>query len=225
MNRLFTLFLGAAALVAVSASGADIKARISLKSPGNAAVSYALTERGGKLVADKALPVGITQTVTADGDDEVVSITLKADSRVYVNFQAEAATGFKSADCEFYLPGFWYHRNMRSPKEAPSFHSSKSWNFREDRLSSPLSGAYDTATGEYMTVLRQNTECADALTTHNEGEVILSGNTSVGYLGFDNEGASTLLTFGYPYMETPRRYIRKLYLAPSITAFAKMEKG
>lgn len=115
MNRLFTLFLGAAALVAVSASGADIKARISLKSPGNAAVSYALTERGGKLVADKALPVGITQTVTADGDDEVVSITLKADSRVYVNFQAEAATGFKSADCEFYLPGFWYHRNMRSP--------------------------------------------------------------------------------------------------------------
>ena len=225
MNRLFTLFLGAAALVAVSASGADIKARISLKSPGNAAVSYALTERGGKLVADKALPVGITQTVTADGEDEVVSITLKADSRVYVNFQAEAATGFKSADCEFYLPGFWYHRNMRSPKEAPSFHSSKSWNFREDRLSSPLSGAYDTATGEYMTVLRQNTECADALTTHNEGEVILSGNTSVGYLGFDNEGASTLLTFGYPYMETPRRYIRKLYLAPSITAFAKMEKG
>ena len=68
-------------------------------------------------------------------------------------------------------------------------------------------------------------EGVDALATAGEGEIILSGNTSVGYLGFDNESGTAKLTFGYPYIETPRRYIRKLTLAPAVEAFVKMDKG
>ena len=37
------------------------------------------------------------------------------------------ATDFRHNDCLFYMPGFWYRRNLRSPKEAPSFHTSDSW--------------------------------------------------------------------------------------------------
>lgn len=76
-----------------------------------------------------------------------------------------------------------------------------------------------------MVILRQLDESAEALTTHLEGEVILSGNTSLGYLGFDNETGKARLTFGYPYIETPTRYIRKLTLAPAIRSFIKIDKG
>ena len=134
-------------------------------------------------------------------------------------------TSLKSDNCEFYLPGFWYHRNLRSPKEAPSFHTSKSWNFRDDRLSTPLTSVYDAQLRKGISVLRINntsTECSPQLT---EGEVILPGNTSVGFLGFDNESNEVKLCFGFPYIESPKRYIRKLTLAPSITTFQKLEAG
>lgn len=55
---------------------------------------------------------------------------------------------------------------------------------------------------------------ADVQTQLTHGEIILPGNTTIGYLGFDNETGKAKLTFGYPYVETPRRYIRKLTLAP-----------
>jgi hypothetical protein len=55
--------------------------------------------------------------------------------------------------------------------------------------------------------------------------VILGGPTSLGYLGFDNEGDRASLTFGYPYVETPKRYIRKLTLVNPITTFARLDKG
>ena len=35
----------------------------------------------------------------------------------------------------------------------------------------------------------------------------------------------TWLSFGFPYQENPKTYIRKLTLAPSVTAFEKLEKG
>ena len=47
----------------------------------------------------------------------------------------------------------------------------------------------------------------------------------MGYAGFDGEGNTVALKFGYPYKETPKRYIRKLTLIDPITAFAKLEKG
>ena len=219
--------LPVAVLLLVSQTGlsAELKSYISLKKPGNHAVTYQLKEHNGRLEADQNLPVDIVQSVSKEGDDEVIRVKLTAKNRVYVNFGTEVSTGFDTQDCEFYLPGFWYHRNLRSPKEAPSFHTSKSWNVREDRLSSPLTGVYNEKAGLGMVILRQLDESAEALTTHLEGEVILSGNTSLGYLGFDNETGKARLTFGYPYIETPTRYIRKLTLAPAIRSFIKIDKG
>ena len=215
------ILLGALLLFsATTMQAVDIKSRISIKQPGNAAVSYDLDK-----VAQSQLPITVTTNERNDGDDVVFSVSILAKKRVYFSYQAELNTGFPSDDCEYYLPGFWYHRNLRSPKEAPSFHTSKAWTFREDRLSTPLTSVYDQKNGKAISVLRQIEDGNDALTTHQEGEVILSGKTVLGYLGLDGEGPTARLSFGYPYMETPRRYIRKLTLAPSIQAFAKLEPG
>lgn len=204
---------------------ADVECHVRLKQPGNKAVTYALTNHEGRLEASAPLPLTLTKTVSRNGEDEVITVTIRANEKVYFNFGGAVSTGFNTNDCDFYLPGFWYHKNLRSPKEAPSFHTSKSWNVREDRLSSPLSGAFNLKSGQGMTILRQLDEPAEALTAAQEGEVIVSGKTSVGYVGFDNESGVAKLTFGFPYVETPRRYIRKLTLAPAIEAFMKLEKG
>lgn len=207
------------------ARAVDIKARLGLKTPGNPSVSYSLTSDGSKLLAGEALPVEIMQKKVQQGNETVFSVTIKARGRVYFNLNFTASTGFATDHCNFYLPGFWYHKNLRSPIEAPSFKSSKSWNFREDRLSAPLSGVYDDATHQTFTVMRRLDPPQEALTPAMDGEVILSGSTSLGYLGFDNETGIAALTFGYPYQESPRRYIRKLTLAPEVVTFAKLDAG
>ena len=213
----------------------EVKYQLMLKQPGNDAETYTLQgdadgeskspTAGVQLKADVALPVSVTERREQTGDGCRLTLTLKANARVYFNIGASVATGFMTDACEFYLPGFWYHKNLRSPAEAPSFHTSKSWNVREDRLSSPLTGVYDGASCQTVSVLRQLDTPCDALTTHQEGEVILSGKSSVGYVGFDNEQGRAALTFGYPYIETPRRYTRKLTLTPPIYAFARLDEG
>ena len=203
----------------------SIEATLLLKQPGNPSRQYTLTQQGNQLIAPSQLPLTIAINEQQEGEDKVISIRIHATKQVYFNLGAMLPTSLKSDNCEFYLPGFWYHRNLRSPKEAPSFHTSKSWNFRDDRLSTPLTSVYDTQLRKGISVLRINntsTECSPQLT---EGEVILPGNTSVGFLGFDNETNEVKLCFGFPYIESPKRYIRKLTLAPSITTFQKLEAG
>ena len=203
----------------------SIEATLLLKQPGNPSRQYTLTQQGNQLIAPAQLPLTIAINEQQEGEDKVISIRIHATKQVYFNLGAMLPTSLKSDNCEFYLPGFWYHRNLRSPKEAPSFHTSKSWNFRDDRLSTPLTSVYDTQLRKGISVLRINntsTECSPQLT---EGEVILPGNTSVGFLGFDNESNEVKLCFGFPYIESPKRYIRKLTLAPSITTFQKLEAG
>ena len=218
---------------------ANVSYKLSLKQPGNAAVSYDLKPSGSQLKADQPLPVVITQSLTTEGVLNKLSVTLTAQQRIWFNLGISLPTNFPTDDCEYYLPGFWYHKNLRSPAEAPSFHTSKSWNFREDRLSAPLEGVFNAQSKQALVVMRQLDSPADALTTHQEGEVILGGRTSLGYLGFGQGNKVTKeqgnnvtssqsvaeLTFGYPYVETPRRYIRKLTLANSITTFARLEAG
>lgn len=200
--------------------------QLRLKQPGNDARTWQLTaQNDGLLKAASSLPLTISQQQVRNGNDVQLTLRLTAQSDVYFNIGAEIPTGFKVDDCDFYLPGFWYHKNLRSPREAPSFHTSKSWNVREDRLSSPLTGVYEGASGRSFSVMRVVDEAAEALTTHQEGEVIVSGNTSLGYVGFDNESGRASLTFGYPYVESPRRYVRKLTLINPITAFVKLKKG
>ncbi len=215
----------AALCTPVSAQLLKVNFQVSLKTPGNPAVTYPLHENEGRLAADKPLPVVVRQQISSDGEDQRLEVTLTASERVYFNLGMSIQTGYATDDCDFYLPGFWYHKNLRSPSSAPSFHTSKSWNFREDRLSSPLSGVYDGRTGQSLSVLRQLDAPSETLITHQEGEVILSGKTSLGYLGFDNSQGRAALTFGYPYVETPRRYIRKLTLVDPIVTFAKLEQG
>ncbi len=208
-------------------SGQDLIYTLNLKQPGENAVSYNLKANGNQLVSTdgKELPLVITQNVINDNNERTVSITLTASQDIYYRFCTSLRTGFQTDDCDFYLPGFWYHQNLRSPDKAPSFKISKSWNVREDRLSSPLTSVYNKSTNRGWSVLRCLDTPEDCLTTNTEGEVILSGNTSIGYLGFDNTGESVQLTFGYPYEETPKRYISKLTLRPAIYTFAQLKKG
>lgn len=221
-------------VIVVNASPASdrFQSLLSLKIPGNSAEEYPLSLNlngdkpfTGEWKANKALPVKITQKTEAFGEKQRISIVLTASDNVYFNYRMWMKTDFQHNDCQFYLPGFWYRRNLRSPKEAPSFHTSDSWTVREDRLSAPLTGIYDEQNKNYVTIVRMDKLDKDALTTHKDGEVIISGTTSIGFTGFENKDGKATLAFGFPYQETPKTYIRKLTLAPSVTAFQLLRKG
>lgn len=212
-----------------SAMEGRLSERITLKTPGNPAATYDLresaTEGGGILEADQQLPLTIRRQKTETENEIRIVLTLTATDLLYYNVEALFTTGLPHENCLFYMPGFWYHKNLRSPKSAPSFHTSDSWQVREDRLSTPLTGIYDEKSGTYYTVLRTDTPDCEALACHNYGDVILSGKTSLGFTGFRNADAHAALVFGFPYCEAPKSYVRKLTLAPAVRAFEKLEKG
>ena len=234
--RLKRLFLGVMLLVGITGAGAanaapeDISASISLKVPGNDAKQYPLALQKMQdgmysCRASETLPLDIIRQVVDKDGKQRITVTLKALENVYFNYGEQIKTGYKHSDCQFYMPGFWYRRNLRSPKEAPSFHTSDSWLVREDRLSTPLTAAFNPASGTSMSVIRIDKFDKDALTTHKEREVILSGETSIGYTGFCNVDGMTVLAYGFPYKEAPKTYIRKLTLAPAVEAFQLLRKG
>lgn len=234
--RLKRLFLGVMLLVGITSAGAtnaapeDISASISLKVPGNDAKQYPLALQKMQdgmysCRASETLPLDIIRQVVDKDGKLRITVTLKALENVYFNYGEQIKTGYKHSDCQFYMPGFWYRRNLRSPKEAPSFHTSDSWLVREDRLSTPLTAAFNPASGTSMSVIRIDKFDKEALTTHKEGEVILSGETSIGYTGFCNVDGMTVLAYGFPYKEAPKTYIRKLTLAPAVEAFQLLRKG
>ena len=202
---------------------------ISLKTPGNPAVDYLLPPRPGDgrfmLEADRTLPVSIVATETPHDAGSTVEICITALDDIWFQYSQTFDTGFTHDGCQFLMPGFWYRQNLRSPKEAPSFHSADSWTVREDRLSAPLTGIFDPASGKFHTVLRECGPGCDALTTHKSGEVILSGNTSIGFTGFENIEGRAALRFGFPYQETPYCYISKLTLAPPVRAYQHLPEG
>ena len=215
---------------AVNVGGGDASASVSLKVPGNASREYALTFRELRPglyagVASDEMPLLVSRQVEETEAGQRVTVTLTAQQDVYFNYGEEVKTGFRHDDCQFYMPGFWYRRNLRSPKEAPSFHTSDSWLVRDDRLSTPLTAAFDEKNGRSVSVIHLSDFATDALTTHEEGEVILSGETSIGYTGFLNEGGETVLAYGFPYREEPRTYIRKCTLAPAVKAFQYLPEG
>lgn len=234
--RLKRLFLGVMLLASITGAGAanaapeDISASISLKVPGNDAKQYPLALQKMQdgmysCRASEKLPLDIIRQVVDKDGKQRITVTLKALENVYFNYGEQIKTGYKHSDCQFYMPGFWYRRNLRSPKEAPSFHTSDSWLVREDRLSTPLTAAFNPASGTSMSVIRIDKFDKEALTTHKEGEVILSGETSIGYTGFCNVDGVTVLAYGFPYKEAPKTYIRKLTLAPAVEAFQLLRKG
>ena len=204
----------------------DFSGSISLKTPGNPAETFSLDgPLSGELSAAADLPLSITRKIYEKDDAVVVELTITATDLIYYNIGQSLHTGFGYGDCLFYMPGFWYRDNMRSPASAPSFRTSDSWAVREDRLSAPLTGIYDKATGEYCTVLRIEESGCDAQPCHTAGEVILSGETSVGYTGFNDNGGKADIAFGFPYREGPKSYIRKLTLAPPVCTFSRLDRG
>ena len=234
--RLKRLFLGIMLFTGITGAGAanaapeDISASISLKVPGNDAKQYPLALQKMQdgmysCRASETLPLDIIRQVVDKDGKQRITVTLKALENVYFNYGEQIKTGYKHSDCQFYMPGFWYRRNLRSPKEAPSFHTSDSWLVREDRLSTPLTAAFNPASGTSMSVIRIDKFDKEALTTHKEGEIILSGETSIGYTGFCNVDGMTVLAYGFPYKEAPKTYIRKLTLAPAVEAFQLLRKG
>jgi len=203
----------------------QLDALIALKTPGNEAVEYALKEisKGGAiyLEADEKLPLTIRRKVS----DGSITVTLKAEENLYFNFKQLLHSSFKHEDCQFYMPGFWYRRNLRSPDRAPSFHTSDSWTVREDRLSAPMTAIFNEVSGAFTSVMRIDDFRHEALSTHTAGEVIVSGKTSIGYTGFENLEGESAISFGFPYQETPRTYIRKLTLAEPVEAFHYLPEG
>ena len=232
--RLKRLFLG----IMLSAGIANIGAAnytpenvsISLKVPGNDARHYSLTlqkQQDGVYTCQSSeqLPLVITRQVVDKDGKPRINVVIKALDTVYFNYGEQIKTGYRHSDCQFYMPGFWYRQNLRSPEKAPSFHTSDSWLVREDRLSTPLTAAFNSSKGKSMSVIRIDKFDKEALATHKEGEVIVSGETSIGYTGFENIGGMTVLSYGFPYKEAPKTYIRKLTLAPSVEAFQLLRKG
>lgn len=235
VNRLFlsVCLLAVSLCAAQAAPGAtehSVAATLSLKVPGNDARNYPLTFRQWQTgcsigVAEAPLPVVVTRQVEATDRGARVTVTLTAQEDLYFSYGEELNTGYRHDDCQFYMPGFWYRRNLRSPQEAPSFHTSDSWLVRDDRLSTPLTAAFNERDGLAMAVVRLDEFEHDALATHEEGEVIVSGQTSVGYTGFLNRDGETVLAYGFPYREEPKTYIRKLTLAPPVQAFQFLPRG
>ena len=224
MKRIKVILLGWAFVANIGPLQAQgLSMSLSLKTPGNPSETRQLLQQEQSWTTDG--PLDVVSSTTKDGDDELLTITLSAREKVYFHLDLSLNTELSSGEAEFYMPGFWYHRNMRSPQEAPSFKTSKHWNFREDRMSTPLTSAFNPRNRQGVSVLRVLDEPCDVQVQLTTGEIILPGRTSVGYAGFDGEGNTVALKFGYPYKETPKRYIRKLTLIDPITAFAKLEKG
>ena len=224
------LLMGIADMSAMNSAPENILAFISLKVPGNEAKQYSLIlqevqDGTYNCQANEELPLLITRKVTGKDGKQRVNVVIKALENVKFNYGEQVKTGYKHVDCQFYMPGFWYRRNLRSPEKAPSFHTSDSWLVREDRLSTPLTAIFNPVNGKAMSVIRIDKFDKDALVTHKEGEVIVSGETSIGYTGFENIGGVSVLSFGFPYKEAPKTYIRKLTLAPAVEAFQLLRKG
>ena len=234
--RLKRLFFGVMLLAGITNVGAmehslgDVSTSISLKVPGNDAQHYSLTlqkQQDGIYTCQSSeqLPLAITRQVVDKDGKQRINVVITALDTVYFNYGEQIKTGYRHSDCQFYMPGFWYRQNLRSPEKAPSFHTSDSWLVREDRLSTPLTAAFNSSKGKSMSVIRIDKFDKEALATHKEGEVIVSGETSIGYTGFENIGGMTVLSYGFPYKEAPKTYIRKLTLAPSVEAFQLLRKG
>lgn len=235
---LLILFIWSTVQATAQVSENNFSSSIALKTPGNKAVHYPLRkiskENITRLKTDQDIPVVITRTIKENRKrgssnlsvaDYVVEVVITAKEDIYFNFKQWVNTRYSHNDCQFYMPGFWYRRNLRSPKESPSFHTSDSWTVREDRLSVPMTAVFNEKSGEYLSVMRMDDFKHEALTTHKEGEVIVSGKTSIGFTGFENIDNDAYLSFGFPYQETPKTYIRKLTLAPPVEAFQFLGKG
>ena len=86
-----TTFLAALSL---TVSAIDIKTQVSIKQPGNPAEVISLHAEGDELKApqSKTLPLSISQQLSDDGDDKVLTLTIRANVTTYQDFTGATAS-------------------------------------------------------------------------------------------------------------------------------------
>ena len=211
--------------------------KLLLKQPGNKTREYVLCATAGKnaLSASEKIPLKITKEIRPIGYNSVknelveLRIHIQAEEDAFFNFQGRLVLKDVQYDAsQLYLPGFWYRKNLRSPDNTPSERISKNWIVREDRLSTPLSGIFDQDKKISYSLIRIDKIVDHALAQHQHGEVILSGHSGLGGVGFgeqQGEQKQAYLSFAYPYQEAPHSYFRKLTLGAPVTSFLHLKKG
>ena len=190
----------------------------------------------------KAYPIVVSPDLTTKNPFEKIDLKLSAkkiDSQrtIYtlhvrakedVNFHVQMNFELKDMphpDLDFLMPGLWYKRNIKISEGAPSMSISNSWMFREDRLSTPLTAAYNPTSQIYYALRRSDNLNHDYLLSYDSGEVILYGESDLGSLGFGEISGNTYLSGAYPVSESPGAYTRKLKLTHPITVFRNLKKG
>jgi len=201
-----------------------------IKNAGNPAATYHLTaKRSGKgyrLYSDDILPVDLFLTVRVNENKILLNLTIEAKRNIDLNFSGSYfPVDIVPANTEFLLPGFWYHLNQRSPENAPGIKKGASWMVREDRLSTPMAGVFDSTQKVAFVIFRNDKVNQDVLLPYEYGEVLLGSETELGGIGFIREKESVGLLFSYPFIEKPYTYRHKLTLLPSLTAFNRMQAG
>ena len=167
-----------------------------------------------------------------------VAVDLRANSKTYGKwFGVELTAENKKM---FYIPEGFAHGFVVLTDEAefaykctdfyhPGDEGGVLWSDPEIGIDWPIPEGVEPILSEkdkkFMIVNRLDDFAVDALSTHKEGEVILSGKTSLGFTGFENKQGVSVLSFGFPYREAPKSYIRKLTLAPAVTAYQHLKKG
>lgn len=153
------------------------------------------------------------------------TITAKADT--YFSFQNKwQSENAKLEEVDFYMPGFWYKKNLRSPDKSPTIRESKSWSVRDDRMSDPLVAAYNKKEGTFYYVRRSDKLTQESLLPQTKGEVLLPSKSSIGSLGFHTEPSSIIsLTAQYPFSEAPYSYQSKLTLKPALESYILLQSG
>lgn len=222
MKRFLAVML---ALVCSWANAQSIQSYLYTKIPGNPANKKPLLWRSvhnNEWILTKPSDV---LDITVTKVNNTYRYQILAHRPVNFNLQNILITNYSYDATKFLMPGIWYKKNKRSSQGAPSVHEGKSWSFREDRLSTPLSGLFDAQSGSSITILRLDSLAHDSLAVPGVGEMILNSASDLGSLGFGQRYDKAYLQFGYPYQEAPKTYLRKLTLAPESMAFVSLDKG
>ncbi|UII21470.1 hypothetical protein [Fulvivirga ligni] len=198
---------------------------LKIKQPGNDAQAIQLKAYGGQLQGAN-LPLTLQYKSEPVNGNQQLTITVKAKEDTYFNLNGKyLAQGLNYDNSYLYLPGFWYRKNLRSPDNAPSARLSHNWLVREDRVSSPWVGVYDNDKKQSYSLARVDEIKEHSLAPLAHGEVVLSGPSDLGAIGFGEENGTPYLEFAYPYAEAPHSYFRKLTMGEPVTSFLFLKKG
>ncbi len=161
-----------------------------------------------------------------DNSRSTYSLTIKAKEDLNfhcsMNFQL---SDIIHADADFLLPGLWYKQNLKISSGAPSMSISKSWMFREDRLSTPMVGVYSPQNKKYYSLRHTNKLVNESLLSYSNGEVLMFEESDLGSVGFGENNKKAYLGCTYPVAEYPKSYTHKLQLTNPITVFHNLKKN